>query len=451
MTLVLPNIPPDVWAARPLLKDIRESAHARRARADAVLWSVLVSIAANIPARVSIETAIGVPAKPTLYAVLAGPSGSGKSISWGVARALVGGVKALPLATGEGMVESFYDEVPVEQPQPNGKDPKIVWERRRIRSNLLFYLGEGEALFKQGERSGAQIGPTLRDFWSGGELGQQNASKGLRRGIDAGSYTGGLVIGLQDDISSKLLADTGTGTAQRFAWAAVNDIYQPDERPARSLQQLDWQAPELPGTPSKIDQWAAQPGRVWTDPPEPTPVTMTLDAEIMARLDSHQVALSRREVDPDPHDAQRTAMHTKVAAVLAWTDGRLRIGAEDWQLADELLSTSDGVRDALLEHAEIVQAAERAERGVARAQVNRAEAAADGLRKRCHDRIGAVLSKAEHAVSHSELRRAVNNSQRPYVPEVLAERIAQGTVTEERTANGGRAYRLDLTAEETEG
>jgi hypothetical protein len=170
----LPNIPAEVFAARPLLKAVQAAAHDRCVVADSTLWTFFVIAAAFVPARVSVETGVGTPVRPTLFAVLAGDSGTGKTASVGTARALVPHIpmprltrvmgasevhsvvpEPLPLSTGQGLVEAYYDRVAVEQAQPAGKPPKVVMVRRRVRSNAWFYLDEGEALFKEMEKPGS--------------------------------------------------------------------------------------------------------------------------------------------------------------------------------------------------------------------------------------------------------------------------------------------------------
>ena len=453
--MLLPVIPDEVWNARPVLKDVRDLAHRRAGGADAVLWSVLAAVAAFIPARVSIDTGVGTPVRPNLFVVLAGGSGVGKSSSWGVARMLVpDSPEPLPLSTGEGLVESYYGRVLMEQPQPAKPDgeprpPKLVPVRTRVRSNALFWLDEGETLFRQLERPANTVGAVLRAFWSGGTVGQANADQDTRRILDAGSYTGSVIIALQPDISGRLLADTATGTAQRFVWASVLDPgLIGGERPRvpvtpQSLR-LAWTPPTLPGAavPS-VEAYLAQPspGKAWTPPPPLPPVVMQVEDAIADGIWRHQVALRRGEIEPDEHDTQRTAQQVKVAAVLGWRDGRLHITAEDWQLGEALLVASNRVRDALIDHAEVVVQRDRAARGIERAQVHRAEAHAELVRETCAARIVHLLAD-RGSVAHAELRRSISAPQRPFVAELLEQLATKGAVVVEQAPGGGRRYRL---------
>ena len=437
----LPNIEDAVWAARPLLKAIREFAHLRVAAADAVLWCVLISEASAIPASVSYDSGIGVPARPTLFGALVGPSGVGKSISHGVAREMCRNApEPLPLSTGEGLVESYWGKIQREQPQPDGKT-KLITVRERVRSNALFWLDEGEALFRQIERPGNVVAPTLRAYWSGGTVGQQNASDESRRLLEAGSYTGGLIVGLQPDISGQLLADTATGTAQRFVWVAATDRHIPDTV-VSSLPPVvpSWTRPMLPGQPTGLLEQVMSPTAV-SQPTAPEQVLMPLAGSVAAGLRRHQVALRRGDVVPDEHDTQRSAMQLKISGVLAWLDGRLSIEAEDWELAGALLGTSDEVRDQLLEHADEVRARQWTQQGVARSQVQSAAARADVMRERCRDRVVVLLAERGE-LTHRELSRRTAVAQRPFLPEALGILVDEKAVTVIDTGNGGRSYRV---------
>lgn len=450
----LPNIPDEFWHQRAALKTIRHEAHRRGAGADAVLSSVLVLVAGNMPHRVTIDTGVAVSLRPSLYTVLAGASGTGKSTGWGVARAMLPDLPdPVPLSTGEGLVEAYYGRVPVEEPQPPvradddkpRKPPKIVYERRQVRHNAVALIDEGEALFRQLERPGNIVGATLRSMWSGAVAGQQNADPERTRTLAAGSYNLGLAVGLQPDISARLLADTGTGMAQRFMWTAATDVHLSDDVPgflrAAPISPLVWVPPALPGEP--VDRIAAFMAQ---EAPPTEPVRMTLDQGISDRLFAEQVARSRGDVVVDERDSQRTAMLSKIAAVLTWLDGRLRIGVADWQLAEVLMSTSDQVRDALLEHAEEVTARERTERGIERAQVDLAKTQAETQRAKTRDRVLELLvdglKHGGDGVARRDLTSSIGTARRPFLAEVLAEMAAKGEVREERAHSGGSRYTL---------
>lgn len=474
----LPNIPQEVWDSRPLLKAIRDEAHRRTAGADAVLWSLLVSVASQIPAWVAIETGMGTPLRPTLYAVLAGNSGHGKSLAWAVAMQILRtectrqGVRTpqeLPLSTGEGLVEAFYDFVPTAVKQtPNAKgEPrpdKIAWVRKRIRHNALFWLDEGEALFQNITKPNSVLGPTIRSFWTGALVGQANANKESRRILEAGTYNGGIVIGVQPKIAGRLLGDTDTGTAQRWVYTSVRDANIPDDEPALvgptadapwTREGIQWNPPKLDGfkTVGGLAAYFAQPSP--DQPFEPVELPdaefMVLNAMTSAAMRKEGIRIRRGDEEPDEHNSQRPAMLVKVGAVLAYMDGRRSITEEDCQLAWELLQASEAVRTALVEHAEHQTAQERAERGYERAAVTAAETEADVLRKSCLNRIMAVLADEPDGITRSGLTAKVTTRWRPFLADVLRGLMEAGTIVQTDAAQGGSRYSLNLTKQVSPG
>lgn len=453
----LPNIPKDVWDARPLLVRIRARAHDRAAGADSVLWNVLTAVASSIPAHVSYETGIGSPVRPTLIHAPVSGSGGGKSSSVGVALSLLPNLPPRhPLSTGQGLVAAYYGRVPVEQPQPPDKDgnarpPKLVWTMRRVRSNLLAVMGEGEVLFKEMAKAGSTVAPVIRSWWTGEQVGQGNATEGLFRVLEEGTYTGGLILAVQADVVGPLIEDTATGTAQRVVWSSALDPAASFDRPRwPSTGALMWSPPKLAGMPEDwikafFDQ--PSPGEPWKEPDEPEAVRMQVAAEIADRLWRERVARVRGEVEVAEHDSHRPSMLVKISGVLAWLDGRLWITEEDWQLAEQLLSTSDAVRDALLEHAEALRVEARRARGVERAEIDQAATNAQATRERCRERVLVLVAKAEEPMPRREIDVKLSKEQRRQLAAVLADLLDEGALTEVDRPQGGTAYALPPKAE----
>lgn len=443
--MILPAIPAAVYEARPLLKEIRDSAHRRGTPADAVLWSFLVTAAADIPARVAYDTGIGLPVRPTLYAVLAGVSGVGKSMAWGVAQALYGaGPTPHPPNTGEGLVETYYGRVQRAQPQGDDaqgtpKPDKLVWIRERVRSNALFFLDEGEQLLKTAEKPGSLTGVTLRTMWSGGTAGQKNATEGLERVLEAGTYTAGLVLGLQPDISGQLLADTGTGTAQRFVWADSTDATIPAQMPQPGpITPVAHPYPPQAIARGTLEGFFAggQAPDLMSRPEPEQPLLVTLDPQIVAALWARRHAVATGRETPDEYDTQRPAMHVKVAGVLAWLDQRVRITVEDWQLAAALLDASDAVRSALIEYGEMAKreayAIANVEADVAALQTTQE------TYQRCVGRVWELLGQ-RGPMATSALRKALSKPQRAGLDEVLRMGLQSGWLLAQSVTHNGVA------------
>lgn len=449
--VILPNIPESVWWSRAWLKQVRAEAHRRMVGADAVLWCVLAIVAGGMPYHVKIDTGVRSPLPPSLFAALAGYSGTGKSSAWRLARALVpGGPDPLPISTGEGLLESCISKVPrfIEEPQApdkdgNPRDPKLrkVWERRQTGHNVVAMVDEGAAMFRHMDRSGNIIAETLRSMWSGAEAGQANADADRRRVLAAGSYNVGLVIGVQPSIAGRLLADVGTGFAQRFVWVAAADQAIPPLNPWGAVRAptlpLPWSPPLLPDAP------ATAAGFLGGEIPEPEPVTMSVDPGVVAELATEQLARARGETtDEDEQDSQRAALRLKVAGVLTWMDTRLAITGDDWALAGALLDTSDAVRDALTDHAAELVAAQREAVGIERAEIDAARTSAEVRREQTRDRVIELLVGAPDGLTHNEVKKVLSKAHRPHLDPVIAAEEERGLIVVDRVRSGGRRYRL---------
>jgi hypothetical protein len=81
-----PNLPDEFWTARPVLEHIRAAARARMAPPDAVLGAALARQGAYATPGDGVDLGIGRPTPFTVFAVLYGPPGAGKSVSMGVGR-----------------------------------------------------------------------------------------------------------------------------------------------------------------------------------------------------------------------------------------------------------------------------------------------------------------------------------------------------------------------------
>jgi hypothetical protein len=347
------NLPPDFWAARPVLKHLQIAAHARLVSADVLLHSVLVRLSALWPHEVRLDTGVGTAASANLTVAVIGPSGAGKTTGVGLAKEMLGRPGWLsdrdafaddrPLGSGEGMSEVYMGsrkvriELPPEDPlTPGPVKTKLENVRMQVRHNALLYADEGEALAKTMERQGATVGVELRRAWSGGTIGQSNGGKDTTRVIEGGRYSMGLLIGFQLNTVQQLLASVEAGTVQRFLFCWALDPSAPRERlpspgPLRDVWpvstplegSLVGPVPEVDLRPVTFTQaimdeiWEGRHGRLTTEP------------ETLEDLSSH-----------------RALTLVKVSVLLAYLDGgRRAVSDEDWRLAGMVWETSCRVRD----------------------------------------------------------------------------------------------------------
>ena len=352
------NLPDDFWDTRSTLRHIRQAAHSRGRSADAVLGNVLARIAAHTPHSFVLPAIVGDYASLNMIIGIVGPSGTGKSTAISLAQHLVepanqtplGRLDNAPLGSGEGTIEAFFEMVAEE-----GDDGKKRMEKRQTTFAGLFVSDEIDQLAQQASRSGSTLMPTLRSAWSGGLLGQTNATGERNRRLNGHTYRFVLVVGVQPDKAAGLLDDAAGGTPQRFAWFNAVDpsIPEPGQRP-------DWPGPIRWANPHLLDDGlevitlaGRRAGVINIDP---------VIAEEIAWND-HQRQTGQRNTGVG--DSHRDLIRIKIAALLALLEGRTGIDKGDWELAEQVTDVSANILAAMTARAkEIV-----AERNLAQAAV----------------------------------------------------------------------------------
>jgi hypothetical protein len=321
------NLPEKFWQTRPELARIRQAAHARARSADAVFGAVLARISMVVPPTLRVDTGVVIPAPLNTYIGLVAQSGGGKTSSAAVARELVpidrqDLVVDMPLGSGEGAIELFYEWVIEEQ--PDGKRLKV---KQRTKAGVMLTLDEGQALTELGGRNGSVLLPVLRTAWSGETIGQTNAREETKRRLEAQTYRLSLIVGFQAAAAGALLAEQERGTAQRFVLFSTVDATIPD-------------------TPAP---WPDGPilGRV-----PPTIVRgqrITVERFVADEIRGRTLAVARGELILDPLDSHRDQSRARIGGLLAVLAGRLEVTVEDWELAGMVMDTSDAVRQWVLD------------------------------------------------------------------------------------------------------
>lgn len=374
----------EFWQARPYLEHIRHAARSATVAPAALLGAVLARVAAFTPPSTCLPAIIGGTVPLSLLVALRGKSGDGKSTPVAAAGRLLphvppGCVEAPPLGSGEGLIDTYFDLV---EETVDGKTRKV---KRQTYHGALFTLDEGQVLAELASRKGATIMPILRTVFTGGSTGQANASIETRRHLRAGTYSIGLVSLWQDEAAAALLADQAGGTPQRFLWmpttdqgATEDDIDWPGP--------LDWEAPAL----IRMD------GVIGTAP-------MDVHPDIRRDIKRHQVQKLRGEIEVDPLDAHRRLLKLKIAGVLAVLDGRRNIALDDWELAERVLSVSDGVRAWVI--AEARRRTDEADMAVAKRHARREVVVAETVADKALERAARACWRAAN-VAHEAGTRA---------------------------------------------
>jgi hypothetical protein len=321
------NLPNEFWQTRPCLRDLRIWAHSRGVSADGVYATVRARLCVLQPHTLRVDTGIASPVSLNSLLALIADSGGGKTTAAAEGRTLVPldlrlDIYEGPIGSGEGVVESYFEWV---DDVVNGKTRQV---KKQVMTAVLLRLDEGEALSRMAERAGSTIMPTLRSAYSGELIGQSNAGRESRRVLKPHEYRLVVVVSLQEKVAATLLADSLTGTPQRFVMFNANDPAIPDNPMAANLP---WKGltvlPTIQGTAHLMT------------------VADSVKAEIRTRyLDA------KRGKEREPLDSHRDQNRIKEAAMLALLDGaRTHIDEEDWRLAGMVLDTSDAIRRRVLD------------------------------------------------------------------------------------------------------
>jgi hypothetical protein len=131
---------------------------------------------------------------------------------------------AVQLGPGEGLAEVLFtleDEEEARKDPKTGKDvTRAVKVKRQTMTGGFIEADEGRTLNTLASRSGSTLLERLCTAWTGGPLGESNATEDRKRVVMPGTYTFGLILGLQTKNAGLILDDTINGTPQRFVWAS---------------------------------------------------------------------------------------------------------------------------------------------------------------------------------------------------------------------------------------
>jgi hypothetical protein len=378
------NLTDEFWNAYEFLTHIRQAAQSRRVAPTAALGAVLARVAAFTPPSTCIPAFTGSTVPLSIYIALTGATGAGKSTTMATGADLLPDVPAgvvgpVPLGSGEGVADLFLEDVTEDD------DGKKRTRRRKTRHGVLLNLDEGRVLGDMANRKGATLVPTLCTAWTGGDLGQANASRDTFRHVPAGSYSLGLITLWQPAKAGALFDDEHGGLPQRFLFLPTIDGNAPAVKPPWPGP-LDWQPPALIAFDG---QPIANPLR-YADA-----ICDEVDAEQVNRLNGVAIV--------DHLDAHRTLSRLKIAGTFAELDHRTEVTERDWYLAGQLVNESDRIRSTIVAtlraegerwEQQGIERAVRREAAVATSAEHRAtRAAMRAVGRRAHKEPGVELSR----------------------------------------------------------
>jgi hypothetical protein len=416
------RLPEEFWGSRELFKRIRQAAWASGNHPDAVLACVLARAAGAIGHEVTFDSGRNTPGTLSLFVCLLAKSGIGKSEAYSAASSLVWLPRKLTgpdgnadpeifrdglgIGSGEGIAEAFMGMAerdtgrmkPAKRGQP--AEPETEKYRTVMRHRAFFFVDEGETLTKlMRERQGSTLGPTLRTAWSGGALGQANATEDRFRYVPARSYTVGIAIGYQPETAVTMLSDVGPGTPQRFLWFGAQDTEMPAE----------------------LYEW---PEHV-TLPPEDAPTgVIHFPKEIKTWLHAQHRAKHLGEIEVDPMDAHEPLMRCKLAALLCYLDGRMLVDRSDWVLGGMIWSVSCAIRNRLIRERDAAEAErktrEREEKISTAVEIETMKITVSADVERVARRITRLVREADEPIKRYSMRKDRMGRDKPLFDAALA-------------------------------
>ncbi|MFF0501624.1 bifunctional DNA primase/polymerase [Nocardia aobensis] len=334
----------DFWSARPELTAIRQWAYARVASPWAVLGVVLCRVLAMIPPRVVLPPIVGSEASLNLFVALVAPSGSGKGAAESVARDLLPDsihFTQAPIGSGEGIAHLFAHR------EGRGAQSRVVPHEDRV----LGSVPEVDTLTALHGRNGSTIMSSLRQAFSGEEVGFGYADPAKRLPLGKHGYRLCLVIGVQPRRAGDLMGQADGGTPQRFLWLPATDPGIPDQPPPlpeplsvdlRSIHP-SLATEEEADIVTADDERKAQ--RIAADR-EKGRITIGVPDRIAAFVRAQQLDRARG-TDTEALDGHALLVRLKVATALALLNGHLDITDDDWELSGAVMAKSDETRKAV--------------------------------------------------------------------------------------------------------
>jgi tryptophanyl-tRNA synthetase len=221
-------------------------------------------------------------------------------------------------------------------------------------------------------------------------------------------------VGFQATTAMGVLADTATGTAQRFLWFTA--LGSEDTGPGMV-------GPVVHMADAAITRLAESVGHH-----NELLYTITVVPSITERVRAQQrhIRLTRDIAATDDYDAHRHALVAKLAALAVLADGRVLVAEYDWSWAEAVYDASAAVRDELLALAEERETDERRGQAVRMASDDRVRKAYPNDVVRVAQVLMRRVERNGGPLGRQKLRDAVAGRDRAYFPDALEYAAAQG-------------------------
>lgn len=323
-------LPATFYESRPELQRIEEGAYQVGASRDAVLGAVLARVACQVSPHIGLpDVGQGRFGSLNLISILLGPSGSGKGTATNVSTDLVYdrshqldmSIREIGEGSGEGLGASFV----------RSTDPLSFHDA------VLQVITEGEVLTAHRGRTGNTFMMNLRKAWSCEGLGEANAVA-VRPQVKQLTYRYAAIIGFQPATAGPMLDDVDGGTPQRFVWFNTIDPAIPEDRTGGEIRPIGWTPPRWENS-GPCSKFRGFPIRI-----------LDCDRRIASEIRKYHTDRNRGRIQVDPLDTHRYQSQLRVASLLCLLAGRLSVSVDDWDLAAQVMDTSDGVRHLAMVH-----------------------------------------------------------------------------------------------------
>ncbi|MCZ4560706.1 hypothetical protein O4160_07615 [Rhodococcus sp. IEGM 1401] len=398
------------WESRPILRHIHQCALARGVGPWTVLLNVLVNVTAHVAPGYTLPAIVGGRQPLNLIGIAVGGSGTSKDSSRAVANAAVvfaDDVPVAPLGSAQGIPKTYQRYVPPKRALKG--EPPEPGHIETITDRAIFTAMEVNSVGALAESSNT-LRDTIKQAWTGSELGYAYAGDDKRNILKAHSYRFSMIVGAQPSESNWLMSGEADGFPQRLVWLPASNRYGPanpfEDRPIRSI---------IPEMPEPII-WQ---GINWHMPKPGEYIDFRLPESITEMI-YRKVAEANLSINGSGMDGHRLQGIERVAIALACLDGRLDVTQDDWDTAETIYTKSDETREdikrAIADKETERRSAVAFERAVVDANADNYRANYDQKRidETCDKILGLIKDRPDGRMM-SEVRRSITPGLRRYM------------------------------------
>lgn len=339
--------------------------------------------------------------------------------------------------SGEGF-EEYYSQDPSSgnDEGKNGQGSAGTGKQRNIAA--LWNLSEvGTLVTTMQRKGGGRIAETLKQAWSGEQLGSVNATESTSRRVAEHSYRASAIMGVQPERAAGILEDNGGGFPQRFIWVDCHDKTAPaTPRPTR--EELADEEIEQPYQREAGEVVTVKvPARFVSNTPEANWVFINRPQGVVTLL-KYEKELNNRGLASDQYETHSRLNQLKVAALLSVLHEYEYMKKWCWDIAEEIMKESKRNRQQCLQVLAHGREQGAQERGRLQAVQSTARKSSE-----IETRLKDVLEGAgTEGIMWGALSQKFNPNQRDQMGEILKRLINDGHVIESSGARGSRVFVL---------